>query len=166
MKKLMKRSPEPAASNDARASLLKRVRPENVLPRFRREIDEAFGRMWRKLQSGWPAAGDLTWPAVDIGEDEHTFRISVDAPGVNQKDLDVEVSGNLLTIRGSRQSEYNEKRGGWQRQERVAGSFYRMIPLPDYVDSAKIQARYNQGVLSIQIEKIPGQGPKRVAINT
>ncbi len=165
MKKLIRRASEIPVLGKNSGGLLKRLTSETLLPRFRREIDNALDRMWRKLSShGFGPS--RPWPAVDIGEDGEAFHVHVDAPGVDPKNMEVEISGNMLTIRGSRQSEFSEKKGGLQRRERVAGSFYRSIGLPTYVDASKVQARYNDGVLSIQIPKLPGKGPKRIAITT
>jgi HSP20 family protein len=90
----------------------------------------------------------------------------VDVPGINAKDIEVDVSGNLLTVRGSREEEKKSKTGGVWRHERHSGSFLRTVTLPTYVDSAKVEAKYDKGVLTITAPKIPGAGPKRVPVKT
>lgn len=140
---------------------------------FREQIDRTFDRVWREFdRDPWSALSTLpnqlgglsNWPAVDMAEDDNTVTLRVDVPGLDQKELDVEVSGNLLTIRGQRQDEWTDKQGGVRRRERVSGSFARTITLPSYADGEKVEASYNKGTLTINIPKVPGQGPKRVRV--
>jgi HSP20 family protein len=142
---------------------------------FRKQIDRAFDRVWREFdRDPWTALTSLpeelgslsNWPAVDQAEDEHAITLRVDVPGLDEKDLDVEVSGNLLTIRGSREDEWNGKKHGIRRRERVSGSFARAITLPPYVDTGKVEAKYEKRTLAITVPKIPGQGPRRVQVTS
>ena len=164
-------------------ALVKHGRSEEGLARirdFRDKIDNAFDRIWRQWdRDPWSAlktlpqqfgslahfgGGLANWPAVDMAEDEKSVTLRVDVPGLDEKDLDVEVSGNLLSIRGSRQDEWDENKHGVRRRERISGSFARTLTLPSYVDAQKIEARYDKGTLHITVPKVPGQGPKRVRI--
>lgn len=104
------------------------------------------------------------WPAVDVSEDDHSVTVRCDVPGLDAKDLDVQVSGNLLTVSGWRQDEWSGRKRGVRRQERVSGSFSRTITLPGYVDAGKVDARYDKGTLTVTVPKIPGKGPRRVAV--
>jgi len=104
------------------------------------------------------------WPAVDVSEDDNAVTVRCDVPGVEANDLNVEVSGNLLTVSGSRNDEWSGKRHGVRRQERVSGSFSRTITLPEYVDPAKLDARYEKGTLTITAAKLPGKSPRRVTV--
>lgn len=140
---------------------------------FRKQIDRAFDRVWRDFdRDPWTALTSLpeqlgsisNWPAVDLAEDEKAVTLRVDVPGLDEKDLDVEVSGNMLTIRGSREDEWSGKKHGVRRRERISGSFARTITLPSYVDTAKVEAKYDKGTLTVTVPKIPGQGPKRVPV--
>lgn len=135
---------------------------------LQQQIDDAFNKMRRAFDEGlMPQLGSWTqWPAVDIAEDEKVVTLRADLPGVEAKDLDVEVSGNALTIRGSRQEEKKEEQGGYRRQERRFGSFSRTISLPNYVDAGKIDARYDKGVLTVTVPKIPGHDSKRVSVRS
>lgn len=122
------------------------------------------GRETRGLQR-WPQAGGWTeWPAIDVAEDEKAITVRADVPGLEPADLDVEVSGNLLTLRGKREDEWSESKAGVYRQERRSGSFARTISLPTYVQADKIEARYDKGTVTVTLPKQPGQGPKRVNI--
>ncbi len=164
MKSLIKRVQHGSNSGqESKKRWIKRPDLSNVLPQFRHDMDDAFDRMWRKLHASRPGAA-LAWPAVDVDEDDKVLRVRIDAPGVNPKDVDVQLSGNLLTIRGSRESRHDKEKGSVHYHERISGSFYRTIPLPDYVDVEKIEARYDKGVLNIQAPKIPGHGPRRVPV--
>jgi len=149
------------------------------LSRLRQEMDKAFERVWREFGRGWPAStlarmpgllssfrGLAEWPAIDMAEDEKNLTLRVDVPGLDPKDLDIEVSGNLLTIRGQREDEWSQTRAGVYRRERRSGSFARTITLPNYVEPDKVQAKYEKGILTITIPKIPGKGPKRVKVTS
>ncbi|HEV2295404.1 MAG TPA: Hsp20/alpha crystallin family protein [Tepidisphaeraceae bacterium] len=106
------------------------------------------------------------WPAIDTAEDENSYTVRVDVPGIDPKDVELEVSGNVLSIRGSRQDEWSDenKKRGIIRRERRSGSFLRSLPLPDYVDAEKVEARYENGTLTVMAPKIAGKGSRRVPV--
>jgi len=143
-------------------------RPSEPLSTIQREVDRAFDRIRRIVEvAKSPDFGDfLASPAVDISEDEKAVTVRADVPGLDAKDIDVEVSGNALTISGSRREEKKEEKAGYTRHERRAGSFSRTVTLPSYADAGKIDAHYDKGVLTLKVPKIPGQGPRRVAVKT
>jgi HSP20 family protein len=138
------------------------------LARFRHEMDRAFDRMWREFDRGWkhtgPLAETMEWPALDMAEDDKAVTLRADVPGLGPENVNVEVSGNLLTIRGSRSDEWSENKGGLHRRERRSGSFVRTVTLPSYVDAEKIEARYDKGVMTVSIPKLPGHGAKRIPV--
>lgn len=141
---------------------------------FRERMDEAFNQMWRQIEHDpWaplsiqasPFAGVTTWPAIDVIEDDKALKLQVDVPGLDEKNLEMEVSGNLLTIRGSREDEWDTKQAhGVSRRERVSGSFARTITLPSYVDPQHIEAKYVKGTLTVTVPKIPELKPRRVHV--
>ena len=160
--------------SDGRA-LAKRERGRDLgLTRFRDEIDQLFERAWRDFENfgrePWSALSTLSdfsgWPAVDTAEDEHNYTVRIDVPGMDPKDVELEVSGRTLTVRGSRQDEWSDanKRRGVIRRERRSGSFLRSLPLPDYVDADKLEARHENGTLTVTVPKVPGKGPRRVPV--
>jgi HSP20 family protein len=106
------------------------------------------------------------WPAIDVAEDEKAIVIKADLPGVDAKDVAVEVEHNLLTIRGSRVEDASEKTAEVSRHERQFGRFERKFTLPSYADADKIEAKYEKGTLAITIAKIPGAGPRRIAVQS
>lgn len=154
-------------------NLMKRIRkgadagePEHGLSLFRRELDRAFDRTFRAFgRDPWGALDDAeAWPATDVSEDEKSFTVRMDVPGLGPKDVDVEVSGDVLTVNGARKEEREESDGGRYRHERFSGSFARSITLPPSADPAKVEAKYNQGVLTVTAPKVPGAEPKKVPV--
>jgi HSP20 family protein len=140
---------------------------ESQFARFRREMDEAFDRAfrgfggdpWRTFEVGLP------WPPADVSENDKEFSVRLDVPGLSAEDLDVELIGNTLTVRGERSEESEQKGDGdTYRHERYTGSFARTITIPTYADAAKAEAKYDKGVLTITLPKIPGEGRKRVPV--
>jgi HSP20 family protein len=139
------------------------------LSSLRREIDRLFDRSWRDLFAAeFPASNielaETAWPAVDIKEDETLVTVKADVPGMEAKDIDVEVTDEVLTIRGHREDEHEEKKRGRRYYERKVGSFSRSFELPSYVDAKKVEAKYDQGVLTVTLPKVPGNSPKKVAV--
>lgn len=165
MNSLIKRTRTTGNAPAPKRRLLKRVDLSNALPQFRHDMDLAFDRMWRSMRASWPKAA-TSWPALEMWEDDKFLHIRLEAPGIDPENIDVELSGNLLTLRGIRESQRNENKAGVQRHERIAGSFYRTVSLPDHVDGSQIEARYDKGVLNIQLPKLPGREPRRIPITS
>ncbi len=145
-------------------------RDESGLSRLRHEMDRVFDRVLREFdRDPWSmpsALGSLSdWPAMDMAEDDKSVTLRVDIPGLDARDVDVEVSGNLLTVRGQRDDEWSDTKGGVHRRERRSGSFARTVTLPSYADAEKVEARYDKGTLTLTVPKIPGKGPKRVSVS-
>jgi HSP20 family protein len=107
-----------------------------------------------------------TWPAIDVEEDEKGIVIRVDVPGMEAKDVAVEVAGNAVVIRGVRQDETEEKKSNMGRHERQFGQFERAITLPPYIDAEKVEAKYDKGTLTVTAPRVPGKAPKRVDVET
>jgi len=134
---------------------------------FRREIEDALDRAFRSFQRDpWRAFEvGLPWPPADVSETDKAFSVRLDVPGLREQDLNVELSGNTLTVRGNRTEEQESKGNGHTyRHERYTGSFARTITIPDYTDADKAEAKYDKGVLTITLPKAPGEGPKRVPV--
>jgi len=107
-----------------------------------------------------------TWsPAVDIYETENELVVKADLPGVNDKDIDVRVENNTLTVRGERQFKTEVKEDNYLRVERTYGSFSRSFSLPNTVNTEAITAEYKNGVLSVQLPKRAESKPKQVKVN-
>ena len=104
-------------------------------------------------------------PAVDIYEDENKVVLKLEVPGIEEKDLDVRVENNTLTVKGERKLEKEEKEQNFHRIERRYGSFYRAFTLPTTVDAEHIDAQYNAGVLKLELKKKPEAQPKQIKVN-
>ena len=104
-------------------------------------------------------------PAVDIYEDEKKVMLKMEVPGIEQKDLDVSVENNTLTVKGERKFEAEEKEQNFHRIERRYGSFYRSFSLPTTVDTEGVAASYNAGVLKLELKKKPEAQPKQIKVN-
>ena len=103
-------------------------------------------------------------PPVDIYEDEHNITLKMEAPGIDEKDIDVRVEGNTLTVHGERKLEKDEKEENYRRIERQYGSFTRSFTLPSSVDSGQVSAHFDKGVLKISLAKKVEAKPKQIKI--
>ncbi|HEY9773139.1 MAG TPA: Hsp20/alpha crystallin family protein [Planktothrix sp.] len=92
-------------------------------------------------------------PSLDVRETEKAVEVSAELPGVDEKDIKVTLTDHMLAISGEKKSEKDETKDGHRRIERRYGSFMRSVPLPPYLDSDKVDAKYKDGVLTISIPK-------------
>ncbi len=103
-------------------------------------------------------------PAVDIYETENEVVLTAEIPGVDEKDIEIKVEDNNLTIRGERKFEKETKEENYHRIERAYGSFFRSFALPTYVDQDRIEAEHENGVLKIRMPKRAELKPRKVKI--
>lgn len=94
-----------------------------------------------------------SYPKIDFHETEKEFRLTAELPGMTEEDIELNLSQEVLTLRGEKKEEKVEDDKGWYRMERQYGSFSRSIPLPAEVDSAAIEATMKNGVLKIVMPK-------------
>jgi HSP20 family protein len=104
-------------------------------------------------------------PAVDVYEDEHNVALKIEVPGIDEKDIDVRIENNTLTVQGERKIEKEEKEQNYRRVERQYGGFTRTFNLPPTVDAEKVQADYDKGVLKITLPKKAEAKPKQIKVN-
>jgi HSP20 family protein len=104
-------------------------------------------------------------PAVDVYEDEHNITLNIEVPGIEEKDIDVRVENNTLTVHGERKFEKEQKEENFRRVERQYGSFARSFTLPNTVDTESIQASYDKGILKVQLAKKAEAKPKQIKVN-
>jgi len=104
-------------------------------------------------------------PAVDVYEDEHKVTLKIEVPGIDEKDIDVRIENNTLTVHGERKIEKEEKEENYRRVERQYGSFTRTFTLPTTVDGDKVIANYDKGVLKIALPKKAEAKPKQIKVN-
>ena len=136
-----------------------------------RELATVQDRMNRLFQESFGPAQQETMttaafaPAVDIYEDEHNITLKVEVPGIEEKDIDVRLENQTLTIRGERKFEKEEKEENYRRVERQYGSFSRSFTLPNIVDTENVHASYDKGVLEIRLAKKAEAKPKQIKVN-
>jgi HSP20 family protein len=134
-----------------------------------REIEDMFDRYTKAV--GWSRTGtqDIVetgdWtPRVDISETDKEFLIKAEIPEVKKDDVKVTVENGVLSIRGERKQEKEEREKKFHRVERHYGSFLRSFALPDNVDETKIQASFKDGMLNLQIPKTKEAKPKAIEV--
>ncbi len=96
---------------------------------------------------------NLMMPDIDQTEDDKAFHMSIELPGMDEKDVDITLSSRLLTIRGEKKQEEKEEGKDFYRRERTFGSFRRTLELPGEVDASKIEASFKRGVLKIELPR-------------
>ncbi len=96
---------------------------------------------------------ELTLPKIDETEDDKAFYMSIELPGMDEKDVDIMLSGRLLTIRGTKKEDKKAEGKDYYRRERKFGSFRRTLELPGEVDESKIEAFFKKGVLKIELPR-------------
>jgi HSP20 family protein len=134
---------------------------------LRREIDKLFDDMtWRpsRLFEMRPWTRVPTLPAADIVEKDGDFVMTLDVPGMDEKDIEVKLSDNAVTIRGEKTEEKQEEKEDYRLSERRHGSFVRTFSLPDSVDADKISAAYDKGVLKLVLPKTDSAKKKQRTI--
>jgi len=142
-----------------------RYEPWQLVNRLNRQIDQIFGDSFAS-----PAASSessVSWvPTVDIHEEQDKFVVRADLPGVEPKDISITAENRVLTLRGERRIERSENQKGFERLERVEGSFLRRFTLPSNVQDDQIKARHVNGVLEVTIPKTPTPEPRRISVET
>src|SRR6266700_4233183 len=104
-------------------------------------------------------------PPVDIYEDEHNIILKIEVPGIDEKDIDVSIQNNTLTVHGERKLEKEEKEENFRRVERQYGSFTRSFTLPSSVDPGQVSAHCDKGVLKINLAKRVEAKPTQIKVN-
>lgn len=125
---------------------------------FNRPFLPTMRRFFRSESGEWS-------PNIDVVEKDDRYLIKAELPGVNEEDVEVSLTGDMLTISGEKQEESEEERRGYYYAESSYGSFSRSITIPPTVDPDRIEANFNNGVLEVALPKTPETKPKRVAIS-
>jgi HSP20 family protein len=147
-------------------------RPRDIFSAMRDEMDRMFGRFERDwafpspFGRGGRTAGLL--PELDVREGTNSIAIEVELPGVEEKDISVTLANGVLTIKGEKKLEKQEKGENYHVTERSFGSFQRSLRLPDMVDDSKVEAKFDKGVLKVTAAKKSEavKGERRIAIST
>ena len=138
-------------------------RPGGLRP-FWREMDDLWNRFFEEMPLAERTAGWM--PAVDISEMDGYVQVKAELPGLEAKDIDVDVSGDILTLRGEKKMEEEKKEERYYCRERYAGSFQRSFQLPAGVEKEKVDAQFKNGVLTINIPKSAEAKTKKIQIKT
>jgi len=154
MVKIMKLIPWVRSSESPSRSLF----PALVSPFF-----EDFVNDWPFRSSIFESA-DSWRPAVDVLQKDGNLVLRAEIPGVEQKDIEVQLDGNVLTLKGERKLECEEDRDNYYRMERYSGTFARSFKLPETVDRDKINADYKDGVLTVTIPQRPELKPREIPV--
>ena len=140
--------------------------PIGEMAAFRQQMDRLiesfFGRGLSRLPTAMPTEGWV--PEFDVVETRDEIQVQLDVPGMEQKDINISLSGSTLIVKGERKSEKEEKDKHFHRMERSRGVFQRVIALPVSVEADKIKADIEKGVLSIHLPKKVEEKPKEIPI--
>jgi HSP20 family protein len=131
-------------------------------------LQDRINRVFRESYNGGQDESLTTSsfaPAVDVYEDEHKVSLKIEVPGIDEKDIDVRVENNTLTVHGERKIEKEEKEENYRRVERQYGSFTRTFTLPQTVNTENVSANYDKGVLKITLTKKAEAKPKQIKVN-
>ncbi|MEW6441947.1 MAG: Hsp20/alpha crystallin family protein [bacterium] len=144
--------------------MLVRWNPLRDLETLHGEIDRIFDEaVGRPVMRG--ETRTASWvPTVDIHEDQDGVNLSADLPGMTQKDVKVNIDNGILTLSGERKLERENKKESYHRLERFYGSFSRSFSLPNTVNTEKVDARMEHGVLKIHLPKREEAKPKQIEI--
>jgi HSP20 family protein len=136
---------------------------DQALLGLQREMNRVFDSFWRRFDQPFGAFdGALApqAPRVDVVETEKTVEVSIELPGMDEKDIEVSLTEDALTIKGERKLEREEARKGYYLSERSYGSVYRTIPLPAGVATDGVEAKFKKGVLTVTLPKTPEAAAK------
>ncbi len=134
------------------------LRPWNTFDRMVRDLfNENLGLEEESDSFNWA-------PSTDIREDEKKFIVTADLPGLDKKDVHINIKDNVLTIKGERSMEKDEKKSNYHRRERAYGTFQRCFRLPEIVKEENISAKFKNGILIIELPKTEAVQPKEIEI--
>ena len=140
---------------------------EHTFLALHREMDRIFDDFFRGFNLS-PFDGGRSWgaftPSVDVREDEKEVTVKAELPGMEEKDIEVNLADNGLTIKGEKKAEKEEQgKDNWYR-ETSYGAFHRFIPLPEGLDQEKVDARFKNGVLTVTLHRLEEAKGKKIAI--
>lgn len=142
---------------------VQKVEPTYALSPFEeieRMFESSFPRGWmHPFQHDWPSFSKMKafegkTPSVDVIEKDNEIIVNAELPGVDKKDLDISVTNNTVTIKGSTSHEEKEEKGDYYRCEISQGSYSRTLPLPAEVDEEKTKAKFKNGILKLTLHKL------------
>ena len=142
------------------------ARPDNPFVSLQNEID----RLFENFTAGFPTLGNgmanVSLPTMDVAETDKEIEITAELPGLEQKDVQINVSDNVLTIRGEKKAEKEQKDKNYRLVERSYGSFERSLELPEGVNAESIKASIDKGVLKVVVPKPAPAQVKKIEVKS
>lgn len=129
------------------------------MEQMRRELEKNWRSQW-----SWPSSGNV-YPAMNVYDDGESFIVRAEIPGVDPATLDINVTGDTLTLRGKREVEPAGENCCYHRRERSAGEFRRAFSLPEMVDSSKVVATAKHGVLEIMLPRAEQAKQRKITVS-
>jgi HSP20 family protein len=143
-----------------------RWEPVRELSTIQNEMNRLFNTFFETPTHGNGTPALRRWvPAMDLVETEAEFVLRADLPGLTEKDVNIELEDNVLTVSGERKTERQDRKEGYYRVERASGSFSRSLTLPEGVDPDAVVASFEHGVLEVRVPKPETPKPRKVAIS-
>lgn len=118
-------------------------------------LQRELNRVFNDLPTSFPATAAAAGLRIDVKEDEKAFHVTADLPGLSEKEVEVTFEDGVLTIRGEKKIEREETKNTWHIVERSSGSFVRQLGLPTSIDAEKVEAKVENGVLTVTLPKLP-----------
>jgi HSP20 family protein len=146
-------------------TVLTRWYPNRELNTLQDRVNRLFHESFSNDRSDESLGTSSFAPAVDVYEDEHNITLKIEAPGIDEKDIDVRIENNTLTVHGERKFEKEENEENYRRIERRYGSFTRTFTLPNTVNTETVSADYDKGVLKVKLAKKAEAKPKQIKVN-
>ncbi|NIR42796.1 MAG: Hsp20/alpha crystallin family protein [Gemmatimonadetes bacterium] len=143
------------------------VRRSYPFGQLRSELDRTFGDLygWSRAPVGRAGARRGTYPAVNVWEEDDVLRAEAEVPGLKMEQLEILVQGDELTLKGEREME-NREEVTYHRRERGFGSFSSVVRLPVEIDVDNVEARLEDGVLTVTLPKAPSARPRKIEVKT
>jgi HSP20 family protein len=147
-------------------SLASRDEAGSPLLSLQRDMNRLFDDFFRDISLPSPTMASSAWPQVDVAETDTEYKVTAEVPGLEEKDVELTLQDNALTISGERKGEHEERKGDRYYAERFHGRFTRTIPLPMDVEADKAAAAFKNGVLTVVLPKAAHarQSGKRIPI--
>lgn len=137
------------------------LRPFEELSRMRRQMDRIVDAFLAPRAQGVQAG---VFPAINLTEDDNHYYLRAELPGVRTEDLDIQATGRNLTIVGERKLATEEASARYHRREREGGLFSRVLAMPKEIDADRVEARMQNGILTLKVPKAESAKPRRIAI--
>jgi HSP20 family protein len=142
-----------------------RWEPVRELNTIQNEVNRLFNTFFEAQPVSSGATARRWIPAMDLVETGDDLVLRADLPGLDEKDVNIEVEDNVLTISGQRKTEHEGRKDGYYRVERASGSFTRSLTLADGIDPDRVRASFDRGVLEVRIPKPEQRKPRKVTIS-